>query len=251
MNKTITNAILAYGARYREKLLLRSDLTRERLLEDWREALKFFFSKAFYQGRTDIISARVEEAALRILKPVFAQENLYPGDWDLDSLRRNLQEKVGRGKIGKARDIEMVVSSLRYVSRVPDSNIVAHSVRRINAGEIGQHYEEIQRSENEGGIVQVGPKIAAFYLRDVVSLFELEDKVSENFQFTLQPVDVWVRRVAFDTGMVPKGTSDRELRQAIIDLCRTEECSPLQFNQGAWYAGAHAFVLLMEKLAEG
>jgi hypothetical protein len=97
----------------------------------------------------------------------------------------------------------------------------------------------------------VGPKIAAFYLRDVVSLFELEDNVSEGFQFTLQPVDVWVRRVAFNIGIVPKGTSHRDVSRAIIDLCKSEDCSPLQFNQGAWYAGAHAFALLMEKLAEG
>jgi hypothetical protein len=193
----------------------------------------------------------VEEAALGVLRPVFALEDLYPGDWNLDLLRHNLQKKVGKGNIGKARDIEMVISSLRYVSRIPDSNIVAHTVRRINAGEIGQHYDEIQRSENEGGIVQVGPKIAAFYLRDVVSLFELEDNVSEGFQFTLQPVDVWVRRVAFNIGIVPNGTSHRDVSRAIIDLCKSEDCSPLQFNQGAWYAGAHAFALLMEKLAEG
>jgi hypothetical protein len=38
--------------------------------------------------------------------------------------------------------------------------------------------------------------------------------------------------------------------QAIIDLCSKERCSPLQFNQSAWYAGAYAFPLLMEKLAE-
>jgi hypothetical protein len=34
MNQAITKAILEYGARYREKLLLNSDLTREQLLED-------------------------------------------------------------------------------------------------------------------------------------------------------------------------------------------------------------------------
>lgn len=250
MNSTLAKAILAYGERYRRDLLLGNGVTKEQLLEDWQAALKFFFSKAFYQGRTDVISARVEQAALEVLKPVFARADLHLEDRDLDSLRRNLQEKVGKGKVGKARDIEMVISSLRYVNRLSDSNLVAYSIRRIRAGEIGEHYIEIQRAKNEGGIVQVGPKIAAFYLRDVVSLFALEDKVSADFQFTLQPIDVWVRRVAFDTGMVPKKANDQLIGQAIIDLCKEEGYSPLQFNQGAWYAGAYAFPLLMEKLAE-
>jgi len=144
-----------------------------------------------------------------------------------------------------------VISTIQYVNRLPDSNIVAHSVQRVRAGEIGQHYNEIQRSKDEAGIVQVGPKIAAFYLRDVVSLFELEVNVSADFQFTLQPIDVWVRRVAFETGMVPRNASVQQIGQAIVDLCRKEDCSPLQFNQGAWYAGANAFSLLMEKLEEG
>jgi hypothetical protein len=84
-----------------------------------------------------------------------------------------------------------------------------------------------------------------------VSLFELENEVSADFQLTLQPIDVWVRRVTFETGMVPRNASVQQIGQAIIDLCRKESCSPLQFDQGAWYAGANASTLLIEKLAEG
>jgi hypothetical protein len=250
MNKAMIKAILEYGARYRKELLLR-EWTREQLLEDWQAALRFFFSKAFYQGRSDAMSARVEKAAVEVLDFNFSHADLRLANWDLDVLRRELHDKVGKGKVGKARDIEMVISCLRFVNRLPDSNIVAYSVRRIEAGEIGQHYDEIQRSKNKSGIFQVGPKIAAFYLRDVVSLYELEDNISAEFQFTLQPIDVWVRRVAYDTGMVPKRGSDQLIAQAIADLCNEEGCSPLQFNQGAWYAGANAFSLLMERLAEG
>ena len=98
MNSTLAKAILAYGERYRRDLLLGNGVTKEQLLEDWQAALKFFFSKDFYQGRTDVISARVEQAALEVLKPVFARADLHLEDRDLDSLRRNLQEKVGKGK---------------------------------------------------------------------------------------------------------------------------------------------------------
>ena len=50
--------------------------------------------------------------------------------------------------------------------------------------------------------------------------------------------------------MIPEGASNQQVGQAIIELCSEENCSPLQFNQGAWYVGAYAFDLLMEKLAE-
>lgn len=249
MNSKAVKAVIAYGERYRGEFL-RSIWTKEQLLKDWRDALKFFLEKAFYQGRSDAISARVHRAALNVLDPRFSKTEHSPENWNLGEVRRDLEQKIGKGKVGKGRDVDMVISSLRYISRLPDPNIVAHSVQRIKAGEISRHSDELQKSKNEAGIIQVGPKIASFYLRDVVSLFELEDRVSSEFQFTLQPIDVWVRRVAFDTGIVSRGADDRQVAQAVVDLCREEDCSPLQFNQGAWYAGARAFALLMESLAE-
>ncbi|MDA2935146.1 hypothetical protein MYX82_12520, partial [Acidobacteria bacterium AH-259-D05] len=115
-------------------------------------------------------------------------------------------------------------------------SILVHSVQAIDANKIEEHYEEIQRH-----IVQVGPKVASFYLRDVVSLFQLEDKVTKNFQFVLQPIDVWVRKIAFKTGVLPQGATDDQLRHAIVRICEEQDCSPIQFNQGAWYAGYFAF----------
>jgi hypothetical protein len=84
----------------------------------------------------------------------------------------------------------------------------------------------------------------------VVSLYQLEDKVSDEFAFCLQPVDVWVRKLAYKTGIVDSRASDKEIQEAVVALCREYGCSPLQFNQGAWYAGYFAFDLLLEMLAE-
>lgn len=234
MNSRAVKAIVAYGERYRDEFLPNSG-TEKQLSEDWRDALKFFFDRAFYQGRSDATSDRVNEAALDVLKPWFSEAEQSPEGWDLEELRRNLQAKIGKGKVGRGNDVKMVISSLRYVSSLPDSNIVTHSVQCIEAREIGRHFSELQ---NE--IFQVGPKIASFYLRDIVSCFQLDNKVSDRFQFTLQPIDVWVRSIAFDSGIVARGADDRQAAQAIVDLCTKEYCSPLLFNQGAWYAGKHA-----------
>ncbi len=96
MNRNMTKTILVYGEKYRRDLLLGRGLTKEKLLEDWRVALRFFFSKAFYQGRTDIISARVEKAALEVLEPTFARADLRLGDWDLECISKPCWRQTGR-----------------------------------------------------------------------------------------------------------------------------------------------------------
>lgn len=241
-------AIVSYGGRYRHEVLpgaykgQTAEGLQQKLLHDRWEALKFFFGRAFFQGRLDKVSERICAAAVGLLE---AEPDLagrcFVGK-DLDRLRGELSKVIGLGKVGKGGDIKMVISTFDYVSKLPKQNIVAHSFAAIRAGEITRHYEDLQ------AIFQVGPKVASFYLRDVVSLFNLESAVPDDFQFCLQPVDVWVRRLAIKTGMVIGGDSDEEVRRRIVNVCKDYGCSPLQFNQGAWYAGYYAFDLLLERL---
>ena len=112
----------------------------------------------------------------------------------------------------------MVLSILDFIGNLPSLNIIGYSVQKIRSGEIREHYDELQRD-----MVQVGPKIAAFYLRDVVSLYQLEDLVPEESAFCIQPIDVWVRKLVKKMGMVGDRASDDDIRKAIIALCR--ECS--------------------------
>jgi len=142
----------------------------------------------------------------------------------------------------------MVLSTLNFIDRLPAHNIVSYSVERIRHGEIDEHYRELQRSQNKNGIIQIGPKIASFYLRDVVSLYHLEDKIPDEFAIYLQPVDVWIRKLARKTGIVSDRASDQEIQKAIVALCKEYGHSPLQFNQGAWYVGYSEFDLLLEIL---
>lgn len=250
VNENLVHAIISYGDRYRQELLFdryNADLLRS----DWWQALKFFFGRAFYQGRLDKVSARVESAALKVLEPAISHSNGHVDDDTVDELELSLQAVIGEGHVGKARDVEMIRSTLHYIDRLADANVVADSVARIKAGNIGQHYADLQISRNpSSGIRQVGPKIAAFYLRDLVTLFGLEQYVPSDFQFCLQPIDVWVRRLAVSTGIVGESASDQTIGQAIVMLCAKHGCSPLKFNQGAWYAGYNAFSLLLEALSK-
>jgi len=253
MNTALVYSIVQYGDRYRQEMLGGYD--PEQLLTDWWFALDFFLGRACFQGRRDDISARVYQAVVNVLSPLFCGEKRtanYEGErcQEWRTVERKLRQRIGRGKVGKARDVDMVLSSLDFISQLPSLNIVNYSVKRIRSGEVDEHYSELQRSQARNGIIQVGPKIASFYLRDVVSLYQLEDKVPDEFAFCLQPVDVWVRKLAYKTGIVDSRASDKEIQEAVVALCRGYGCSPLQFNQGAWYAGYFAFDLLLEMLAE-
>lgn len=249
VNEKLVQAIITYGDRYRQELLF-DRYSPHLLRSDWWEAVKFFFGRAFYQGRRDDVSARVESAALKVLEPTISHSSGHVDDDTLDKVERSLHMVIGKGHVGKSGDVKMILSTLRYISRLPHANIVADSVARIRAGEIGQHYADLQISRNpNGGIYQVGPKIASFYLRDLVTLFGVDDYVPSDFQYCLQPIDVWVRRLAHTTGIVSEGASDDTIGQAIVALCGELDCSPLKFNQGAWYAGYNAFSLLLEVLS--
>jgi hypothetical protein len=253
MQTSLVKAIVSYGKRYQQEEL--KSYHSDELANDWWLALAFFLNRASFQGRRDELSYRVYEHIRAVLEPMFSNDR----DWHTYEMHRQqawkaikgeLQQRIGKGKVGKARDIEMVLSALQFISNVPDNNIVAYSVQRIRRGDLVGHYWELQRSSNRFGIVQVGPKIASFYLRDIVTLYQLESSVTEDALFYLHPVDVWVRKFFTKTGVVDDGADDSTIRRAIVTICNEHQCSAVEFNQGSWYVGYHAFDLLLEKLNE-
>jgi len=245
LNNRLIEKVLEFGQRYRKEYL-ESEYSRTGLEQDWWNSLEFFFDHAFYQGRRDDVSTRVKDAAEAVLRE---NKQLVDGGFlnnDRKVLKEMLDSKIGKGKVGKKRDVAMVVSILEFLSTIPRRNIVAYTVKQIQDSTINSHYWELQNK-----IAQVGPKVASFYLRDVVSLFELWHEVSDESQEYLQPIDTWVRKLALKAKLAEQGDSDEKIRASIVALCDQENVSPLQFNQGAWYLGYHSFDLLLDLLSEG
>ncbi len=90
-------------------------------MDAWWEALNFFFGRAFYQGRRDDISARVQEAANDILQPRLSQTDGLVTDVQLKTIEQELCTRIGKGKIGKFGDVKMIISTLRYLQHLPGS----------------------------------------------------------------------------------------------------------------------------------
>lgn len=245
MDQALVRSIVQYGDRYCQEMLGKYDPLQ--LLADWWSALDFFFGRACFQGRRDDISERVYQAVVVVLAPRFRRKDgttIYQEEhsqrWQ--TVATELRQRIGKGKVGKSRDVDMVLSTLDFIGQLSSFNIVSYSIQRIREGEVDRHFDELQR------IVQIGPKIASFYLRDVVSLYQLESEVPDEFAFCLQPVDVWVRKLVNKTGLADNEASDKEIREAIVALCKKHGYSPVRFNQGAWYMGYFAFDLLLETL---
>lgn len=227
---------------YEERFL--TDST-EMLENDWWEALRFFFGRVFYQGRRDDISKEVERTVIEALMKHFGDkakrdlefERLKKENWN--GVNKELKEKIGKRKIGKPLDIDLTVYTLNFISSpaIPDRNIVNYTVRKIKLGEISMHSKELQDK-----IRGVGPKISSLYLRDVVSLFDLENCLRNGDYEAVMPVDTWIRKIAKNLEIVRNSKAkDNEIVRAIIDMCKENNISPIQINQGIWYIGTQRF----------
>ncbi len=220
------------------------------LKASWRKALEFFFSKVFYQGRRDKVSDKFKGIADRVIEEVIGKDPDSPNDSEIASIKHELEKEDKRkynGKIiiskqlPKEGDRKMVIATLEFCKRIPYHNIVSFSIdsiNHINKGSLVSNYNELQEE-----IHQIGPKVAALYLRDLIQVFSLEESLQQEDLICLQPIDTWVKKIikSFD----PAIESDRELRQWIIDNSKGLGKSSLKVNQGIWALGARADAILL------
>ena len=109
--------------------------------------------------------------------------------------------------------------------------------------------EAFQKLELKG----IGPKIRAFFLRDLVTLLKAEPKLNRDPDTYLwcQPIDVWLRfaakHLSRTLASVPRASAEYPLSGAdlaaarcIIKLSIEAGASPLKVNQGIWYFSSNA-----------
>jgi len=249
INKNLLDFILSCANNYYEENLKSYSL--DGLQADWWEAFDFFLWHGCYQGRRDVVSAEVYKRARSVLSGFFADEHKNENfnlqrqqNWG--QVKEALDAHIGKGKVGKARDVAMIISALRFIDPLANRNIVAHSVEQIRSGRLKEHYFSLQAAVSGGGSTQVGPKVAAFYLRDIVSIGDLHRLVDLESAFCLQPIDTWVQQVAEKLGIVEKDAEKEVVQREIVRMSEEYGISAFRFNQGAWYLGTHSFDLLVE-----
>lgn len=109
---------------------------------------------------------------------------------------------------------------------------------------------ELERAFAALDLRGVAHKLRAFFIRDVVTLLDVESRLKRSTEKYLwcQPIDVWVRTAAEElcpsrlVDPAPRASqkfrlsrSDRIHAGGIIQLSLSAGVSPLRVNQGIWY----------------
>jgi endonuclease III len=236
--------IASLSDRYCRENLYLPEFSREALEKDWWSGLRLFLNHSFFQGRRDEVSEKVERVAMPVLSKYFEQLDASQiGSADCEKLDVDLQTAMKQGKAGKSGDAKMLVSIFQFVAKLSEKNLTLYSVSQIRSGNLSDHYGELDE------IFQVGEKIASFYLRDLVCIYGLDALISKGELKFLQPIDVWVRRVAHRLNIISaEDCPEEEVRSKLIEACAQAGVSTFKFNQGAWYLGKFAFNIVIEHL---
>lgn len=279
MDLKLIQKISALSESYKEMVLetapaFEGENNLKKVLNDWYLSLIFFFDRVYYQGRRDAVSGQFELATIRALD-LFFQD---PTSSNLRELGKNgflewknygflkdakpvegkyskhlynyltktydfiHEEKEITSHTGKQRDRAMVVDTLKFISTIPDYNILHYSIKQIKEGKI----KELDHDLRE--IRQVGQKTCSLFLRDTVSFYNLESYLSTSDFDVVQPVDTWVHQMAKKLGIIDQDMKLSELVQKrhLIPMAAIKaKVSPIDFNQGLWYLPTHAVDLLL------
>ena len=129
----------------------------------------------------------------------------------------------------------VVIGLLKLAQNSKNNNPILYIKKCTNNGLLEKAFITLTNMKG------IGDKVASFILRDVVYIFNLEKDVPSKDLMFLQPIDVWIRRIACHlwNDLNEKMTSDWVIARRIIQKCEENEVSSIYFNQGAWYYGAY------------
>jgi len=256
MNNEKLKIIADFGKKYQKKYLYNEkekQCLKKSLEDDWYEALKFFFSRAFMRGRRDEISVDFLNKAKNALDGYDLKNKLpnLSNNWE-----EELEKQLKNYGVNNKYDRKLVLSTIKFIldennkNNNLNYNLIKYTLQKIKKCKIEEIYNALD------GLTAVGDKIASFFLRDLACIFGL--KIQKDKRIFLQPVDTWVGQVLEKLYICQKSDIDKairgneksleEVRKAIIDRCDKVEISSIEFNQGAWYLGVHAFDILFENL---
>jgi hypothetical protein len=203
--------------------------------------LRFFLKNAMAGARPASTSAMYREAAETVLREhqQRIEERLDGDDVFPD---HEFDKELKQEGLTNGADRQLVIELVDFLAKLDENHeIVDYTVRSIKRGDINVVYDQLIDIHN------IAQKKAALFLRDTVTLRELENELSPKEYRYVFPVDTQVRKVVSTLGLVDTNASRNQIIDAVLEVCQPD-VSPIAFNQGAWYLGANAFDVLMKNL---
>jgi len=238
MNKELLKGIESFGDIFKQKY--RDEWDKDKLLNDWKYSLKFFFGQSFMRGRKDKISDDFKNKTIKVLEKTFFTDS----NFSLDKIKEELEKK--ENGVNNKGDRIMVLDTLKFIKQLPDYNITTYIIRKLKENE-QQAYDELDN------INYIGDKIATLYLRELCWMFDIKPK-----DYTLIfPIDTWVRQIINRLKILNnrelsltelKKVKESEIKRKAIDICLKNEINPLKFNAGVWYIGTHSLEIVLDNL---
>lgn len=82
----------------------------------------------------------------------------------------------------------------------------------------------------------IGPKVGSLLLRDMVAIYQMEDRIEPIDYHYLQPVDAWTRKAGpILSSEICEGAADWIVAGKLAKLCRRNRVSGVRFSQGMQY----------------
>lgn len=237
--------------------------TRKDIADDWWLSLISFYDRIFYQGRRDTLSSTFERATVEVLEEFFrndkerklielSSQGLL--EWEnygytkgkelTEPYCHDLREALDSKSTGKGRDKEMVIDTLKFISKLEGFNVLRYTIKRVGSGEIQQHYRELTK------IRQIGQKTGSLWLRDIIMTYELKGHLEQQDVELLIPVDTWVKQVSLRLGIVDDAMRAEKISKKIVEICNANDICPIRFGAGIWIIGSHSLELLLERILE-
>jgi len=247
--KALVRQIVRFYKNYESEFLKERIRDKNDYLKSPKRALFFVLSYSFYQGRRDEISSIFEKRAKTALE-LFSGNNdvfLYSspritGKDDLRTKYKGLYDLLKQNKVNKEGDRLMVISLVNFIQFNNEKNILHFLIEQIKSKKIARAYRNLD------GIWSIGPKIASLILRDVVYIYKLENYLSAEDYYFLQPIDTWVHNLSRRIKLVNNDKIYRDEAKDITDKCFEFGVNPIHYNQGVWYVGANSLKILLENI---
>ncbi|MBA7498188.1 hypothetical protein ES704_00923 [subsurface metagenome] len=247
--KNLVRQIARFYKNYESELLKEKIRDKNDYLKSPENALFFVLSYSFYQGRRDEISSIFEERAKTALESFLGNNNILlyssPRITEKENLKtkyKGLYDLLIQNKVNKEGDRLMVISLVNFIQFINGKNILHFLIEKIRSKKIAEAYRNLD------GIWSIGPKIASLILRDVVYIYELENYLSEEEYYFLQPIDTWVHNLSKRIELVNNDKIYRDEAKDITDKCFEFRVNPIHYNQGVWYVGSNSLKILLENI---
>lgn len=247
--KNLVRQIARFYKNYESELLKEKIRDKNDYLKSPENASFFVLSYSFYQGRRDEISSIFEERAKTALESFLGNNNILlyssPRITEKENLKtkyKGLYDLLIQNKVNKEGDRLMVISLVNFIQFINEKNILHFLIEKIRSKKIAEAYRNLD------GIWSIGPKIASLILRDVVYIYELENYLSEEEYYFLQPIDTWVHNLSKRIELVNNDKIYRDEAKDITDKCFEFRVNPIHYNQGVWYVGSNSLKILLENI---